>query len=85
VTDETAPSRSRRTFWLTVRYAVGVGLGVFILVLLVGQRGEFTGALHHLDHLNYAWETGAVLAEVTSVVERRGSLLEVTHARLARQ
>jgi hypothetical protein len=53
---------------LTVRYAVGVGLGVFILVLLVGQRGEFTGALHHLDHLNYAWETGAVLAEVTSVV-----------------
>jgi len=53
---------------MIVRYAVGVGLGVIILSLLVGQRGEFTGALHHLDHLNYAWESGAVLAEVCSIV-----------------
>jgi len=53
---------------MIVRYAVGVGLGVIILSLLVGQRGEFTGALHHLDHLNYAWESGAVLAEVFSIV-----------------
>lgn len=53
---------------MIVRYAVGLALGVFILVLLVGKRGEFTGALHHLDHLNYAWETGAVGAEVASIV-----------------
>jgi hypothetical protein len=53
---------------MIVRYAVGVGLGAFILLLLVGQRGEFSGALHHLDHLNYAWASGAVLAEVLSIV-----------------
>jgi hypothetical protein len=54
--------------WMIIRYALGVALGVFILVLLVGKRGEFSGALHHLDHLNYGWETGAVLAEVLSIV-----------------
>ena len=68
MTDEPAPSRSRRSFWVIFRYAVGIGLGVFILFLLVGQRGQFTGALRHLDHLNYAWESGAVLAEVLSIV-----------------
>jgi uncharacterized protein (TIRG00374 family) len=54
--------------WMIIRYALGVGIGVFILVLLVGKRAEFTGALHHLDHLNYAWETGAVVAEALSIV-----------------
>ena len=53
---------------MIVRYTVGVGLGALILSLLVGQRGEFSGALHHLDHLNYAWASGAVLAEVLSIV-----------------
>jgi len=53
---------------MIVRYTVGVGLGAFILSLLVGQRGEFSGALHHVDHLNYAWASGAVLAEVLSIV-----------------
>jgi uncharacterized protein (TIRG00374 family) len=53
---------------MVVRYALGIGLGVFILFLLVGQRGELTGALRHLDHLNYVWESGAVIAEVLSIV-----------------
>jgi uncharacterized protein (TIRG00374 family) len=68
VTDESTPSRSRRTIWTVIRYALGVALGVFILVLLVGKRGEFSGALQHLDHLNDGWESGAVLAEVLSIV-----------------
>jgi hypothetical protein len=54
--------------WTVIRYAFGIALGVFILVLLVGKRGEFSGALHHLDHLNDGWESGAVLAEVLSIV-----------------
>jgi uncharacterized protein (TIRG00374 family) len=54
--------------WMIIRYALGVALGVFILVLLVGKRGEFSGALQHLDHLNDGWESGAVLAEVLSIV-----------------
>ena len=53
---------------MTVRYSVGVALGVFILILLVGKRGELTGALHHLDHLNYGWEFAAVAAEAASIV-----------------
>jgi uncharacterized protein (TIRG00374 family) len=68
VTDEPAPSRHRRLAWTLIRYALGLGLGVFILLLLVGKRGELTAALRHLDHLNYAWETGAVLAEALSIV-----------------
>jgi putative heme transporter len=53
---------------MIIRYALGLAVGVFVLLLLVGKRGELTGALHHVDHLNYAWETGAVLAEALSIV-----------------
>src|ERR1700722_16271123 len=53
---------------MIIRYALGLAVGVFVLLLLVGKRGELTGALHHVAHLNYAWETGAVLAEVLSIV-----------------
>jgi putative heme transporter len=53
---------------MIIRYALGLAVGVFVLSLLVGKRGELTGALHHVDHLNYAWETGAVLAEALSIV-----------------
>jgi putative heme transporter len=53
---------------MLIRYALGIALGVFILILLVGKRGEFSGAVHHLDHLNYGWESGAVMSEVLSIV-----------------
>ena len=53
---------------MIIRYVLGLGLGIFILLLIIGKRDEFTGALHHVDHLNYAWETGAVFAEVLSIV-----------------
>jgi putative heme transporter len=50
------------------RYTLGLGLGVFILLLLVGKRAELTAAVRNLDHLNFAWEAGAVLAEALSIV-----------------
>jgi uncharacterized protein (TIRG00374 family) len=53
---------------MILRYAIGLGLGVFILLLLVGKRDELTAALRHLDHLNYGWESGAVVAEALSIV-----------------
>jgi uncharacterized protein (TIRG00374 family) len=68
VTDEPAPSRKRRTVWIIIQYALGVGIGAVILLLLAGKRGEFVAALHHLDHLNVAWATSAVIAEVLSIV-----------------
>jgi uncharacterized protein (TIRG00374 family) len=54
--------------WLIVRYGLGIGVGVLILSLLVGKRGEFTAALRHLDHLNSLWAIAAVLAEALSIV-----------------
>jgi putative heme transporter len=68
VIDDPAPPLRRRFAWMILRYALGLGVGVFVLLLLVGRRGELTGALHDLGHLNYAWEMGAVLAEVLSIV-----------------
>jgi hypothetical protein len=68
VTDDPMPSRRRRLGWLILQYTLGIGVGVLILTLLVGKRGEFTAALHHLDHLNVGWALGAVLVEVLSVV-----------------
>jgi uncharacterized protein (TIRG00374 family) len=53
---------------MVLRYAIGVGIGVVILLLLVGKRGEFTAALRHLEHLNGAWATCAIVAEVLSIV-----------------
>ena|SRR6202167_2375371 len=53
---------------MMIRYALGLAVGVFVLLLLVGKRSELSAALRHLDHLNYAWETGAVLAEALSIV-----------------
>jgi hypothetical protein len=53
---------------MITRYALGLAVGVSILLLLVGKRGELTAALRHLDHLNYGWETCAVLAEALSIV-----------------
>ncbi len=51
-----------------MRYVLGLGIGVLILSLLVGKRGEFVAALDHLDHLNVAWASGAVVTEVLSIV-----------------
>lgn len=68
MTDDPLPSRRRRTAWLLVRYALGIGVGVLILSLLVGKRAEFTAALRHLDHLNVAWALVAVVVEALSIV-----------------
>lgn len=53
---------------MVVRYVIGVGVGALILALLVGKRGEFVAALHHVDHLNLVWTTIAVIAEALTIV-----------------
>jgi uncharacterized protein (TIRG00374 family) len=68
VIDEPAPSPRRRFAWTIFRYALGLAVGVFVLLLLVGKRAELTAALRHVRHLNFAWEGGAVLAEALSIV-----------------
>lgn len=67
MSDEPAASPHRKVTTY-VWYAVGLGVGVFILALLFGQRNELHGAFHQLGHLNCAWACGAVLAEALSFV-----------------
>jgi hypothetical protein len=49
-------------------YALGLAVGIFILVLLFGKRHELTGAFHQLSHLNYWWVIGAFATESLSFV-----------------
>ncbi len=68
MSDEATGSDRTVSFWLVVRYLVGIGIGVFILILLFGKRDEFVSALHQVRHLNFPWEVGAFVAEGLSVV-----------------
>ena len=49
------------------RYVIGVALGVAVLVLLFGQRGDLVAARHEFQHLAVGWIVAAVLAEGTSL------------------
>jgi len=58
------PGRSAGTVF---RYLLGVLLGIVVLVVLFGQRGEFAAARHQLGHLDFRWLAAAVLAEGASL------------------
>jgi uncharacterized membrane protein YbhN (UPF0104 family) len=62
------PSQRSRSLWLLIRYVIGLTIGVVILVVLLGRRGQLVSAWHQLGNLNVAWEMGAILAEVLSIV-----------------
>jgi uncharacterized protein (TIRG00374 family) len=49
------------------RYLVGVLLGVVVLVLLFGKRGELAASWHQLGRVRLAWIAPAVGAEATSL------------------
>ena len=57
-----------RTFVTYLLYALGLAVGIFILVLLFGKRREVTGAFHELNHLNYWCLLAAFVAEALSFV-----------------
>jgi uncharacterized protein (TIRG00374 family) len=50
-----------------VRYLLGVLIGVAVLVLLFGQRGDLVAARHEFRHLDVGWLAVAVLAEGASL------------------
>jgi len=58
------PGRSAGT---VARYVVGVVLGLAVLVVLFGQRGELASARHQFGHLDLGWAAAAVLAEGMSL------------------
>ena len=49
------------------RYVIGVALGVAVLVILFGQRGDLVAARHEFHHLAAGWIVASVLAEGTSL------------------
>ncbi len=50
-----------------VRYVLGVLIGIAVLVLLFGERGDLVAARHEFGHLAVGWVAAAVLAEATSL------------------
>jgi putative heme transporter len=68
VSDQPSGPPPKRGFATYLLYAVGLAVGLFILVLLFGKRHELTGAFHELGHLNYWWVLGALGAEALSFV-----------------
>lgn len=50
-----------------LRYVVGVGLGIVILVLLFGKRGELVAAWRQLGHVAVGWVLAAIVAEAASL------------------
>ncbi len=62
-----AAPKEGRSAGAVVRYALGVAIGIGVLALLFGQRGELAAARHEAGHLDIAWMAAAVLAEGTSL------------------
>lgn len=66
-----AEGRAERGFGRTarkiVRYMLGVAVGVVVLVLLFGRRGELVAAVHQIQHVDPGWVAAAVLAEALSL------------------
>jgi uncharacterized protein (TIRG00374 family) len=50
-----------------IRYVLGVLLGIGILLLLLGKRGELVAAGHELGRVNIGWVALAVMAEALSL------------------
>jgi uncharacterized protein (TIRG00374 family) len=83
--DRAAPQPGRSA-GAVVRYVLGVLLGIAVLVLLLGKRGELVAARQQFRHLKVGWVAAAVLAEGTSlaafgVLQHR--VLRLAGARLA--
>jgi uncharacterized protein (TIRG00374 family) len=67
VSYDLAAPQSRRSAGAVVRYVLGVLLGIAVLVLLLGKRGELVAARQQLGHLDAGWVAAAVLAEGASL------------------
>ncbi|HXW44620.1 MAG TPA: lysylphosphatidylglycerol synthase transmembrane domain-containing protein [Streptosporangiaceae bacterium] len=60
-------SGAMRTFGDAARYVLGIGLGVVILVLLFGRRGELLASWRQLGRVNLGWLAVAACAEAMSL------------------
>jgi uncharacterized protein (TIRG00374 family) len=67
VSYDLAAPRPERSAATVVRYVLGVLLGIAVLVLLLGRRGELEAARQQFRHLDVGWMAAAVLAEGASL------------------
>jgi uncharacterized protein (TIRG00374 family) len=62
-----AAPKAGRSAGAVVRYVLGVLLGIAVLVVLFGQRGELVAARHQFGHPDMGWVAASVLAEGASL------------------
>jgi len=67
VADELATPEVRSNLKDVVRYVLGILLGILVLLLLFGKRGELAAAWHQLGHVDIGWVVAAVAAEALSL------------------
>jgi hypothetical protein len=66
--DEVAVRGTSRSRTEIVRYLVGVAVGVVVLLLLFGKRGELRPAWHQISHASFGWVTAAIAVEALSLL-----------------
>jgi uncharacterized protein (TIRG00374 family) len=62
-----AVPKSGRSAGTMVRYVLGILIGIAVLVVLFGERGDLVAARQEFRHLAVGWLAAAVLAEGTSL------------------
>jgi hypothetical protein len=67
VIEERASPRAGRRLSQAARYVLGILLGVVVLVLLFGKRGDLAASWHQLGRVSFWWITAAIGAEALSL------------------
>ena len=70
--EELAPAIPRRNLKIAIRYVLGLVLGLVILLLLVGRRGELLAASRQLRDADLGWVMLAAAAEAGSLLAFAG-------------
>lgn len=65
--EESVTPRSGHRLAEVARYVLGVLLGIAVLVLLFGKRGELAASRHQLGRVSPAWIAAAIGAEAVSL------------------
>ncbi|MGO8961777.1 MAG: lysylphosphatidylglycerol synthase transmembrane domain-containing protein [Streptosporangiaceae bacterium] len=66
--EQLAAQTAGRNLKTAIRYVLGVALGVLVLLLLVGKRGDLVAAWRQLRDASLGWVLLAVLAEAMSLL-----------------
>jgi hypothetical protein len=69
-----------RRFWQIIRWLVGIALGVAVLEVLNGDKGELTETVKYLTNLNVFYLLVAVMVEALSLISYSYLQLRLLHA-----